>query len=304
MSGARFDPPPQVAVDADVARALAEDIGPGDATASLLDDAPDGAYLLCKEDCVVAGRPWFDACHRALDPDVRIDWRVSEGDRVGKGTVLATLQGRARALVSAERASLNFLQTLSGTATVTAQYVDAVRGTDAKILDTRKTLPGLRLAQKYAVRVGGGVNHRIGLYDTVMLKENHIRAAGSLTAAVQAARTMHPALPLIVEACNGCGLSGWGWEDTGYGGMGPLIRFATSGVQTLRIQGREDGISIDQIVLSPVEYLDASPGQTKNDATILAERTGLAGDAPPPPRPPRARGPRRAASRPWWPRGG
>ena len=199
MSSARFDPPAQAIIDADVARALAEDIGPGDATASLLDDAPDSAYLLCKEDCVVAGRPWFDACHRALDPDVRIDWRCAEGDRVAKGTVIAILRGRNRALVSAERASLNFLQTLSGTATVTAQHVDAVRGTGTKILDTRKTIPGLRLAQKYAVRVGGGVNHRIGLYDAVMLKENHIRAAGSLAAAVERARALHPRLPLIVE---------------------------------------------------------------------------------------------------------
>ena len=144
--------------------------------------------------------PWFDACHRALDPDVRIDWRVAEGDRVAAGTVLATLAGRARALVSAERTALNFLQTLSGTATTTAAYVDAVRGTRrARILDTRKTIPGLRLAQKYAVRVGGGDNHRIGLFDAVMLKENHVRAAGSITAAIQAARARHPALPLIVE---------------------------------------------------------------------------------------------------------
>jgi nicotinate-nucleotide pyrophosphorylase (carboxylating) len=199
MNGARFAPPPAAVIDADVAAALAEDIGPGDATASLLDDAPDSAYLLCKEDCVVAGRPWFDACHRALDPGVRIDWRCQEGDRIRKGTVIATLQGRNRALVSAERASLNFLQTLSGTATSTAHHVDAVRGTGALILDTRKTIPGLRLAQKYAVRVGGGVNHRIGLFDAVMLKENHIRAAGSLSGAVARARALHPALPLIVE---------------------------------------------------------------------------------------------------------
>jgi len=196
---ARFAPPPEDAVAADVAVALAEDIGPGDATASLLDDAPDSAYLLCKEDCVVAGRPWFDACHRALDPEVRIDWRCDEGDRIARGTVIATLQGRNRALVSAERASLNFLQTLSGTATVTAQYVDAVRGTGAKILDTRKTLPGLRVAQKYAVRVGGGMNHRMALFDAVMLKENHIRAFGSVAAAIARARALHPELPLIVE---------------------------------------------------------------------------------------------------------
>lgn len=192
-------PPPAEVIEADVARALAEDIGAGDVTAALLPDTADSAYLLCKEDSIVCGRPWFDACHRALDPGVRIDWRVNEGDRVNKGMVLATLQGRSRALVSAERASLNFLQTLSGTATITARYVEAVRGTGARILDTRKTIPGLRLAQKYAVRVGRGFNHRIGLYDAVMLKENHVRAAGSLTAAIRSARAMHPTLPLIVE---------------------------------------------------------------------------------------------------------
>ncbi|GAA5077451.1 carboxylating nicotinate-nucleotide diphosphorylase [Lysobacter panacisoli] len=192
-------PPPAGSVAQDVARALAEDVGDGDVTAALLPDVADSAYLLCKEAAVVCGRPWFDATHRALDPNVRIDWRVTEGQRVAAGTVLATLQGRARALVTAERTSLNFMQTLSATATVTAAYVDAVRGTNAKILDTRKTLPGLRQAQKYAVRVGGGVNHRIGLFDAVMLKENHVRAAGSLTAAIRAARAMHPALPLIVE---------------------------------------------------------------------------------------------------------
>jgi len=194
-----FAPPSTEQVDADVARALAEDIGAGDVTAALLPDAPDIAYLLCKEDAVVCGRPWFDGCHRALDPGVRIDWRVAEGDRVAAGTVLATLAGRSRALVSAERTALNFLQTLSGTATTTAAYVDAVRGTGARILDTRKTIPGLRQAQKYAVRVGGGDNHRLGLYDAVMLKENHVRAAGSIASAIAAARRRHPTLPLIVE---------------------------------------------------------------------------------------------------------
>ena len=186
-------------VEADVAAALAEDIGSGDATASLLDDAPDRAYLLCKEDCVVAGRPWFDACHRALDPDVHIDWHCEEGDRLSKGTVAATLVGHNRSLVTAERASLNFLQTLSGTATATAAYVEAVNGTGTRILDTRKTIPGLRLAQKYAVRVGGGMNHRIGLHDAMMLKENHVRAFGSVKAAIERARALHPDLPLIVE---------------------------------------------------------------------------------------------------------
>jgi nicotinate-nucleotide pyrophosphorylase (carboxylating) len=197
-----FSPPPAEVIAEDVAHALAEDLGSGDVTAALLPDVADIAYLLCKEEAVVAGRPWFDACHRALDADVAIEWRVQEGDRVPAGTVLATLSGRARALVSGERASLNFMQTLSGTATTTAAYVEAVRGTRAKILDTRKTLPGLRLAQKYAVRCGGGSNHRIGLFDTVMLKENHIRAAGSLIAAVHAARAAQPTLPLVVEVEN------------------------------------------------------------------------------------------------------
>ena len=187
------------AIARDVAAALAEDLGAGDATAALLDDGPDRARLLCKEDCVVAGRPWFDACHRALDPDVHIDWHCNEGDSIAAGTVTATLSGRTRALVSAERASLNFLQTLSGTATITARYVDAVRGTGTRILDTRKTLPGLRVAQKYAVRIGGGDNHRMGLFDAVMLKENHIRAFGSVAVAIAGARALHPELPLIVE---------------------------------------------------------------------------------------------------------
>lgn len=199
MSAPDFAPPAADLVSDDVARALAEDLGSGDVTAQLLPDGDEIAYLLCKEDAVVCGRPWFDACHRALDPEVRIDWRVAEGDRVSAGTILATLAGRTRALVSAERTALNFLQTLSGTATTTARYVDAVRGTGTRLLDTRKTIPGLRLAQKYAVRVGGGCNHRIGLFDEVMLKENHVRAAGSITAAIEAARALHPALPLIVE---------------------------------------------------------------------------------------------------------
>jgi len=192
-------PPPAAEIAADVARALAEDLGPGDATASLLPDTAEQAYVIAKEPGVIAGRPWFDACFRTLDPDVDIRWRVAEGEQVAAGTVLATLAGRARALVSAERPALNFLQTLSATATATARHVAAVAGTGTRILDTRKTLPGLRLAQKYAVRAGGGDNHRMGLYDAVMLKENHIHAAGSIAAAAASARAMHPSLPLIIE---------------------------------------------------------------------------------------------------------
>lgn len=194
-----FAPPDPAVVADDVARALAEDLGGGDVTAALLPDTTDDAYLLCKEPAVVCGRPWFDACVRALDPEVRIAWHVAEGDRVDAGTVLATLHGRARALVSAERTALNFMQTLCGTATTTADHVAAAAGTGTLILDTRKTVPGLRHAQKYAVRAGGGINHRMGLHDAVMLKENHVRAAGSIAAAVSAARASQPGLPLIVE---------------------------------------------------------------------------------------------------------
>lgn len=191
--------PPADVVAGDVARALAEDLGSGDATAQLLPDDQDQAYVIAKEAGVIAGRPWFDACFLALDPAMQIDWRVSEGQAVEAGTVLVVLRGRSRALVSAERPALNFLQTLSATASRTAEYVAALAGSRTRVLDTRKTLPGLRQAQKYAVRAGGGLNHRMGLYDAVMLKENHIHAAGSIAAAVAASRALHPTLPLIVE---------------------------------------------------------------------------------------------------------
>ena len=197
-----FAPPDQAAIDADVARALAEDIGTGDVTASLLADDAQRGYVIAKESALVAGRPWFDACFRALDPLVQIDWHVAEGERVASQTVVCSFAGRTRSLVSAERCALNFLQTLSATATQTAAYVAAVAGTRTRILDTRKTLPGLRFAQKYAVRAGGGSNHRIGLFDALMLKENHIHAAGSIAAAAAQAKSRYPDLPLIIEVEN------------------------------------------------------------------------------------------------------
>jgi nicotinate-nucleotide pyrophosphorylase (carboxylating) len=198
-------PPPldPAAVSADVRRALAEDFGSGDVTADLLPPhASAQARVIAREAALVCGRPWFDACFRERDAQVAIDWRVDEGGRVEADGVVCELRGNARALVGAERCALNFLQTLSGTATIAAQYVDAVRGTRATILDTRKTVPGLRLAQKYAVRCGGAANHRIGLFDAILIKENHIAAAGSLAAAVGAARARHPDLLLEVEVEN------------------------------------------------------------------------------------------------------
>jgi nicotinate-nucleotide pyrophosphorylase (carboxylating) len=192
--------PPADEILADVERAFAEDIGPGDATADLLDAAATAtAVLTCREDAVLCGTAWFDASFRQLDPEVHIEWLAHDGDRVAAGAAICRIAGKARALVTAERSALNFLQLLSSTATVTARYVDAIAGTTTRVLDTRKTLPGLRRAQKYAVRCGGGTNHRIGLFDAMMLKENHIIAAGGIRPAVKAARLIHPTLPLIVE---------------------------------------------------------------------------------------------------------
>ncbi|MGN6313613.1 MAG: carboxylating nicotinate-nucleotide diphosphorylase [Rhodanobacteraceae bacterium] len=193
-------PPPQELIEADVRRALAEDFGSGDVTADLIDpEARALARIVCREGAVIAGVPWAQACFQALDPDVRIRWTRNDGDRVTAGTALCVIEGKARALVGAERCALNFLQTLSATATVTRAYADAVAGTRAVILDTRKTLPGLRLAQKYAVRCGGGANHRIGLYDAILIKENHVAAAGGIVPAIVSAREHHPDLLLEVE---------------------------------------------------------------------------------------------------------
>src|SRR5512143_1025654 len=175
-------------VETDVSRALAEDLGSGDLTAQLIPATQSArARVITREAAVIAGRPWFDACFRALDPDCAIDWKVGEGDAVAAGDLLVEIGGNARALLSAERPALNFLQALSSVATATRAYVDAVRGTHAAILDTRKTLPGLRLAEKYAVRVGGGQNQRVGLFDGILIKENHIAAAGGIAPVLDAA---------------------------------------------------------------------------------------------------------------------
>ena len=171
----------------DVARALQEDLGSGDLTAGLIDPTRRArARVLARESAVICGGPWATAAVRALDPGARITWHVQEGQRCTADQVVLEVEGSARALLSAERTALNFLQMLSAVATKTRTYVDAVAGTKAHIVDTRKTLPGLRMAQKYAVRMGGGTNHRIGLFDAVLIKENHIAAAGGVTAVLRA----------------------------------------------------------------------------------------------------------------------
>jgi nicotinate-nucleotide pyrophosphorylase (carboxylating) len=191
--------PDRAIIEADAARSLAEDIESGDVTAALLNNDIESGYVIAKEAAVLCGQAWFDACFRQLDPEVAINWQVAEGARIAAQTVVVTFSGHAWALLGAERSALNFLQTLSATATQTAVFADALRGSRTRVLDTRKTLPGLRQAQKYAVRAGGGVNHRMGLYDAVMLKENHILAEGSITDAVAKARRFYPAIPIIVE---------------------------------------------------------------------------------------------------------
>jgi nicotinate-nucleotide pyrophosphorylase (carboxylating) len=185
-----------------VTAALAEDIGSGDHTALLTPNAPAQARVITREDCVVCGMPWVNEVFRQIDPAAAVHWAVAEGARVAANTPLFSITGPARALLTGERSALNFLQTLSGTATAVAQYVDAVAGTGCQIVDTRKTLPGLRNAQKYAVTVGGGVNHRIGLYDGILIKENHIAAAGGIAQALMAARALNARVPLMTEAEN------------------------------------------------------------------------------------------------------
>lgn len=189
------------AVRADVERALREDIGAGDVTASLIPEAVSAcATVISREPAVICGQAWFEQAFLLLDDQIRFDWQVNDGDAVEPGQTLCTLRGAARALLSGERTALNFLQTLSGTASAARRYVEAMGAGDCRLLDTRKTLPGLRLAQKYAVRCGGGKNHRLGLYDGVLIKENHIAACGSIAQAVAQARAQAPCqIPVEVE---------------------------------------------------------------------------------------------------------
>ena len=183
-----------------VATAIAEDLGSGDLTAALIDaDAPGTARVLAREAATLCGAAWFDETFRQIDGSVTVTWRAHDGERIAADTVVCELRGPAHSIVTGERTALNFLQTLSGTATATRACVDLLAGTQARVLDTRKTLPGLRLAQKYAVRCGGGENHRLGLYDAILIKENHIAAVGNLSEAVRVARRNSPRVMIEVE---------------------------------------------------------------------------------------------------------
>ncbi|WP_044872144.1 carboxylating nicotinate-nucleotide diphosphorylase [Pseudomonas sp. LFM046] len=187
-------------IEANVRVALKEDIGSGDITAQLIPDNRQArATVITREAAIIAGTAWVDEVFRQLDPRVKVDWQVKDGQRAEANQALFHLEGPARALLSGERSALNFLQCLSGVATRVGHYVELVKGTQVKLLDTRKTLPGLRLAQKYAVTCGGGHNHRIGLYDAFLIKENHIAASGGIAQAIEAAHRIAPGKPVEVE---------------------------------------------------------------------------------------------------------
>jgi nicotinate-nucleotide pyrophosphorylase (carboxylating) len=193
--------PAQIAED--VRAALAEDIGDGDRTASLVAlDQTLETRVICRQQAVLAGQAWFDETFRQLDPSVQTAWKLADGSSMSAGDEICRISGKAQSILTAERTGLNFIQTLSASATLARRYIEAVAGTGVTILDTRKTIPGLRLAQKYAVRCGGASNHRFGLYDAILIKENHIEALGSISAAVQRATSLHPELLLEVEVEN------------------------------------------------------------------------------------------------------
>ncbi len=247
-------------VKRDVAVALREDMGPGDINSAMI--APDTwarARIITRDAGVFCGRPWVARACRQVDPAIALDWRVADGDRVSPGEVLLELEGPARGLLGVERTAINFMQLLSGTATRTRRFVDAVAATGAIILDTRKTLPGLRAAQKYAVRVGGGENHRMGLFDAFLLKENHINAAGGIDVAVAGARRCHPDKPVEVEVENDH----------------QAAEAIAAGADRLLL----DNFNIDQLRATVASIggrvpLEASGGVTLETATAIAE-TGV-----------------------------
>lgn len=243
-----------------VAAALCEDVGTGDLTGGLVPaDATASATIVTREAMTMAGRPWVDEVCRQVDPAIRANWKFEDGDAVTAGAVLCELSGPARSILAAERTALNFLQLLSATATVTRQYVDAMAGTSCRVLDTRKTIPGLRLAQKYAVRCGGGTNHRVGLYDAILIKENHILAAGGIAAAVAAARQLHAGMPVEVEVENLDELR----EALGAGAERVML-------DDFPLQLLEEAVSVNREEGRPPAELEASGGMTLNSVAAIA----------------------------------
>ncbi len=251
-------------IQKNVSDALAEDIGVGDLTANLVpDESTVSASIFTRENAIMAGRPWVDEVYAQLDPGVQIEWHISDGDRIAEDSVLCRIEGPARSVLSGERTALNFLQMLSATATVTAGYVVALKGTDAKILDTRKTIPGLRLAQKYAVRCGGGVNHRTGLFDAILIKENHIFSAGSIEAALKAANASAHGAMIEIEVES----------------LDELRKALNAGAQRVlldnfSLNALRSAVDINQAPAGPLAELEASGGLTLDRLRQVAE-TGV-----------------------------
>jgi len=247
-------------IEGSVARALREDVGDGDVTGQLIPDStPTKATIITRESMTVAGRPWVDEVCRQLDSRIEVNWHADDGDLIDANTVVCALQGPARSILAAERTALNFLQLLSATATVTAEYVSAVAGTRCRILDTRKTIPGLRLAQKYAVRCGGGENHRVGLFDAILIKENHIASAGGITPAIVAARSLHAGMPVEIEV-----------ESL------QEVREALSAnaerllLDNFSLEMLEQAVTVNRVEGKPPAKLEASGGMTLNEIADVA----------------------------------
>lgn len=252
------------AIIANVSAALQEDLGGGDKTAALLpESATASATIVCREAMTLAGQPWIDEVYKQLDPDVEIEWLANDGDHLQADSEICILHGRARSLLSGERTALNFLQTLSATATTTSRYVNAIAGHKAKILDTRKTLPGLRLAQKYAVRCGGGNNHRLGLFDAILIKENHIASAGGVEAAVRAAKEQYSDLPIEIEVESVSEL-----REALSAGADRLL------LDNFDIEDLQRAVDINHKEGNPPADLEASGGVTLEDVVAIAE-TGV-----------------------------
>ena len=249
---------------ASVTRALAEDVGNGDVTAELIpESATITATVTTRELTTLAGRPWVDEVLQQVDSEIGIDWDHNDGDVLDADTMICKLRGPARSILTAERTALNFLQLLSAAATTTAKYVAAVAGTDCRILDTRKTVPGLRLAQKYAVACGGGVNHRIGLFDAILIKENHIISAGGITEAISAVRELRPGMTVEVEV-----------ESLGELREALAMQVERMLLDNFTLEMLRDAVAINRTEGDPPAQLEASGGVSIDSVREIAE-TGV-----------------------------
>jgi nicotinate-nucleotide pyrophosphorylase (carboxylating) len=257
---APFDPPLARAFEGNLLAALLEDVGNGDLTGKLV---PEGgralARVIVREDAVLCGAPWFEGIMHALDSAIGIEWHYAEGDSMTADTPVCTMVGPARAILTAERSALNFMQLMSGVATATRRYVDAIAGTSAAILDTRKTLPGLRLAQKYAVRVGGGQNQRLALYDGILIKENHIAAAGGITAALVAAKRVNAGVSIQVEVEN----------------LAELDEALTAGATSVLLDNFDTGMMRDAVQINRGRALLEASGGVNFDTVRAIAETGV-----------------------------